>query len=168
MTALWGQGQRSEWRDRLTPEQLVELEEREAPRIAAGRARRESKRQARRDDHELDQLVAYAVRATDVEQRRAQKYVDNHKLCGGRTRKDGSPCRSVAIRPNGRCKWHGGLSTGPKTEEGKQRCREATQRTWAAWRAAGSPKRTYNRSPEWRANITAANRRRALMRRLAA
>lgn len=40
-------------------------------------------------------------------------------LCGARTR-GGGPCRSLAL-PNGRCKWHGGRSTGPRTPEGKRR-----------------------------------------------
>jgi hypothetical protein len=33
----------------------------------------------------------------------------------------GTPCQQKAIYMNGRCKWHGGLSTGPKTEAGKKR-----------------------------------------------
>ena len=41
------------------------------------------------------------------------------RLCGARTQ-DGWPCRSLAL-PNGRCKWHGGRSTGPRSPEGKQR-----------------------------------------------
>ena len=32
----------------------------------------------------------------------------------------GRPCRAVAL-PSGRCRWHGGLSTGPKTPEGRAR-----------------------------------------------
>ena len=32
--------------------------------------------------------------------------------CGARTRK-GTPCRISMIWPNGRCRLHGGLSTGP-------------------------------------------------------
>jgi hypothetical protein len=165
MTALYGNGQRSEWRYRLTPEELRALEEREQPRIAAGRARREARRQDNRDDHELEQLAAYVEHVTEVRQRRAQKYIDNNKLCGGKTRKDGTPCRSVAIRPNGRCMWHGGLSTGPKTEEGKRRCLEGRLRQLAADRAAGI-KRTHKKTPEGRANIAAAIRRRALLRKL--
>lgn len=39
--------------------------------------------------------------------------------CGGKGRRSGLPCQSKAIYPNGRCKWHGGASTGPKTEKGK-------------------------------------------------
>ena len=40
--------------------------------------------------------------------------------CGAKTRA-GHSCKQKAIYSNGRCKWHGGLSTGPKTIEGKRR-----------------------------------------------
>jgi hypothetical protein len=40
-------------------------------------------------------------------------------VCGGKGRRSGEPCQCKAIYPNGRCKWHGGASTGPKTEAGK-------------------------------------------------
>jgi len=40
------------------------------------------------------------------------------KSCGAKTRK-GTPCKNTRLFPNGRCKNHGGLSTGPKTEAGK-------------------------------------------------
>jgi len=40
--------------------------------------------------------------------------------CGAKTRA-GTPCKNKAIYINARCKWHGGRSTGPKTEEGKRR-----------------------------------------------
>ncbi len=39
--------------------------------------------------------------------------------CGAKTRA-GTPCKQRAIYANGRCKWHGGCSTGAKTEEGKK------------------------------------------------
>lgn len=42
---------------------------------------------------------------------------DNAPRCGAKTRA-GTPCRSAAM-PNGRCRLHGGKSTGPKTEAGK-------------------------------------------------
>jgi hypothetical protein len=42
-------------------------------------------------------------------------------VCGGIGRRSGKPCKSSALYANGRCKWHGGLSTGPKTPEGKAR-----------------------------------------------
>jgi hypothetical protein len=44
--------------------------------------------------------------------------------CGARARA-GHPCRSPAMR-NGRCRMHGGLSTGPRTPEGLERCRIAS------------------------------------------
>ena len=37
---------------------------------------------------------------------------------------------------NDRCRLHGGLSTGPKTPEGRARIAEAQRRRWARWRAA--------------------------------
>ncbi|MEI6270449.1 MAG: HGGxSTG domain-containing protein [Methylococcaceae bacterium] len=40
--------------------------------------------------------------------------------CGAKTRA-GTPCKQTATYDNGRCKWHGGCSTGAKTEEGKKR-----------------------------------------------
>ncbi len=42
--------------------------------------------------------------------------------CGARTRA-GTPCKQKAIYRNGRCKFHGGLATGPVTEVGKEQCR---------------------------------------------
>jgi hypothetical protein len=40
--------------------------------------------------------------------------------CGAKTRA-GTPCKRTDIFRNGRCKLHGGLSTGPTTAEGKSR-----------------------------------------------
>lgn len=40
--------------------------------------------------------------------------------CGAMTRK-GTSCRNIALFSNGRCRFHGGLSTGPRTEEGKRK-----------------------------------------------
>lgn len=48
--------------------------------------------------------------------------------CGAKTR-SGTPCRCFALA-NGRCRLHGGVSTGPKTEEGMARTRAG----YAAWR----------------------------------
>lgn len=42
------------------------------------------------------------------------------RLCNAHTR-SGKPCRAMKLA-HGRCKWHGGLSTGPRTPEGKARC----------------------------------------------
>jgi hypothetical protein len=40
--------------------------------------------------------------------------------CGAKTRA-GTPCKRFDLYPNGRCKFHGGMSTGPRTPEGKKR-----------------------------------------------
>lgn len=42
-------------------------------------------------------------------------------VCGAKTKSSGKPCRMTEIYGNGRCKFHGGLSTGPKTKEGKRK-----------------------------------------------
>lgn len=56
--------------------------------------------------------------------------------CGARCR-NGHPCQAPAAWDeyrcgikNGRCRIHGGLSTGPRTEEGRRRCAEAARRRW--------------------------------------
>lgn len=43
--------------------------------------------------------------------------------CGAKTRA-GTPCKRTDLMLSGRCKLHGGLSTGPKTAEGKSRSAE--------------------------------------------
>lgn len=40
--------------------------------------------------------------------------------CGAKTRA-GTPCKRMDLQINGRCKLHGGMSTGPRTPEGKAR-----------------------------------------------
>ena len=49
------------------------------------------------------------------------------KLCGAKRKYDGKPCEAKAL-PNGRCKYHGGMSTGAKTPEGKARALAALAR----------------------------------------
>ena len=38
--------------------------------------------------------------------------------CGAKTRR-GTPCQRPANKQNGRCRLHGGASTGPRTEQGR-------------------------------------------------
>lgn len=61
--------------------------------------------------------------------------------CGAKTRK-GTPCQAPAAWDeyrcgiaNGRCRMHGGWSTGPRTEEGIRHISEAQKQRWAKWRA---------------------------------
>jgi hypothetical protein len=44
--------------------------------------------------------------------------------CSARSKRTGKPCRAAAM-PNGRCKVHGGKSTGPRTPEGLERSKRA-------------------------------------------
>jgi hypothetical protein len=44
--------------------------------------------------------------------------------CGAKTRR-GTSCQCPGMRTNGRCRIHGGLSTGPKTAEGIERIRQS-------------------------------------------
>lgn len=54
--------------------------------------------------------------------------------CGARTRK-GTPCKIRPMPWSQRCRLHGGLSTGPKTPEGRARIAEAQRKRWAARKA---------------------------------
>lgn len=60
--------------------------------------------------------------------------------CGARSKRTGNPCRLVALCAGGRCRFHGGLSTGPKTAEGKARalaaCAAGRERAASAARLA--------------------------------
>ncbi len=63
----------------------------------------------------------------------------NRLLCGTKCR-DGHFCKVKVIvdsetwEPiNGRCRMHGGLSTGAKTQEGKDKSREAARRGMLAY-----------------------------------
>ena len=42
--------------------------------------------------------------------------------CGATTRA-GTPCKLMGLYKSGRCKLHGGMSTGPKSEAGRQQSR---------------------------------------------
>lgn len=47
------------------------------------------------------------------------------KMCGAKSKqRNHQPCRQPAMK-NGRCRLHGGLSTGPKTKEGKLKAAQA-------------------------------------------
>jgi len=64
--------------------------------------------------------------------------LDNQRLtqvalarCGAYARTTGNPCQAKALT-NGRCKNHGGMSTGPKTQEGRQAIAQATSQRMAS------------------------------------
>lgn len=47
--------------------------------------------------------------------------------CGATCKRTGQPCRGAAM-PNGRCRLHGGTSTGARTPDGKARCQAAPRK----------------------------------------
>ena len=44
--------------------------------------------------------------------------------CGAKARRTGQPCKAPAMK-NGKCRLHGGKSTGPRTTEGKLKVGQA-------------------------------------------
>ena len=61
--------------------------------------------------------------------------------CGAKTRKGGH-CQGPAM-PNGRCRMHGGKSTGPRTPEGLERCRRSRwKHGWRSRQAIERRKKT--------------------------
>ena len=72
-------------------------------------------------------------------QRKPRPKREDRPRCGARTRR-GDPCRALVVWPKGgkpraRCRMHGGLSTGPRTAEGRERIAESNRRRAAARRA---------------------------------
>jgi hypothetical protein len=54
-----------------------------------------------------------------AEEARNARHAAKLRRCGARRKRDGQPCEVMALE-NGRCKFHGGYSTGPKTVEGRR------------------------------------------------
>lgn len=63
--------------------------------------------------------------------------------CGAKNRR-GTSCRCPAMA-NGRCRLHGGLSTGPKTVEGLERIRRAVTKHGRYSQAAKDDRRRFKR-----------------------
>ncbi|MBL4749765.1 MAG: helix-turn-helix domain-containing protein [Amylibacter sp.] len=65
---------------------------------------------------------------------REQDRVANMRVqCRAKTRK-GRPCKLMSEAGRKRCKFHGGMSTGPKTAQGKARIAEAQRMRWQRYR----------------------------------
>jgi hypothetical protein len=58
--------------------------------------------------------------------------------CGAKTRAGGTCLVRVELG-KARCRFHGGLSTGPKTKAGRARIAEAQRRRWRAYRQRAEP-----------------------------
>jgi hypothetical protein len=101
------------------------------------------------DDDSFDRYVAVRSRFrrsanTEKEARQMnttierQQAAENRALrqmrsCGAKTRA-GHPCRRKGRGRGGRCPNHGGASTGPMTNAGRQRIAAAQRKRWQAWR----------------------------------
>ena len=87
-----------------------------------------------RDSHQgwLDQQIAAEMTRQQAgsEIAKARRRV----VCAAKTRK-GKPCRNKSEPGRRRCKYHGGMSTGPRTPEGRQRIAQAQRRRWAGAQA---------------------------------
>ena len=68
----------------------------------------------------------------------------NPRRCGAKTR-SGEPCSKFPIKGKRRCGLHGGLSSGPKTAEGRARIAQANLRhgNFVGWRAHREKEKYY-------------------------
>lgn len=79
------------------------------------------------DDEKRVLFRKWAARANEAEA--AGRYVPSFPrylrgLTCGAIKKNGKPCGMTTLGANGRCKFHGGASTGPRTPEGHARALE--------------------------------------------
>ena len=79
--------------------------------------------------------AALGARIAALAEREAQRATHRSVRCGAKTRK-GTACRHKSEPGKLRCKFHGGMSTGARTPEGRARIAEAQRRRWARWREA--------------------------------
>ncbi|MFG6637050.1 HGGxSTG domain-containing protein [Sulfitobacter sp. 1A12126] len=49
--------------------------------------------------------------------------------------RNGAACKAKVVPGKRRCRSHGGLSTGPRTSEGRDRIAASQRERWARWRA---------------------------------
>lgn len=79
--------------------------------------------------------------------------------CGAKTKR-GTPCQCKPLKPHGRCKFHGGASTGPRTEAGKEAARRNLDKANAALAGAAHVETRRARSLKgWETRRTKAKRR---------
>ena len=94
----------------------------------------------------LSGMGRYTARHGELRPQKPKVYVEGRgwqRLCEARTKSKGTPCQRVSEAVNGRCRLHGGFSTGPRTPEGRKRVAEAASagmlRMWAARKANTVP-----------------------------
>lgn len=88
--------------------------------------------EARRQAIRATSVLVRRLIAAGIDPEKARKAVAKAErqgvgLCLARNRR-GLPCIALGSGRGGRCKFHGGASTGPKSEDGKRRALEALAR----------------------------------------
>jgi hypothetical protein len=75
------------------------------------------------------------------------------KKCGAKSKRNNHlPCKNAAMK-NGRCRMHGGKSTGPKTEEGKKKAAAANLKDGRYTNAAIMERRRMRMMMQWRGDL---------------
>jgi hypothetical protein len=77
--------------------------------------------------NERADLLALAL--AFLPRRLAHRVAAYRVTCGAQTRKE-TPCRAKSELGRKRCRFHGGLSTGPRTAEGRARIAAAQRLRW--------------------------------------
>jgi len=72
-------------------------------------------------------LIAAGVDPATAERAADKAHRSGIGLCLAKNRR-GVPCVALGDGAGGRCKFHGGMSTGPKTADGKERALAALRR----------------------------------------
>lgn len=70
---------------------------------------------------------------TDFEARQEIQLSKRRVICRAKTRK-GHPCKLMSEPGRQRCKFHDGMSTGPRTAEGRAKIAAAQKKRWSKWR----------------------------------
>ena len=130
-------GARASWGAHVSRDQFADLYV-EADDLVAGRRVRPSwrARRQRRRDARVSNVIQHAIGwVAELRSQPEPPSKASRPRCGARCRtRGGAPCVArVCVRPDGyglakRCRLHGGLSTGPRTPEGKRRALEALAR----------------------------------------
>ncbi len=79
--------------------------------------------------------------------------MQDFKRCGAKSKRHGRACVQPAMS-NGRCRFHGGKSTGPKTEAGRLKIAQAHYKHGLYTAEAKAERRYFNQLVhEWRESL---------------
>ncbi len=92
----------------------------------------------------LIRLSSLTIQKIKYVQQTMKEALNNNSRCGARTRSN-SPCAKYPIKGKHRCRLHGGLSTGPRTVEGRARISAAQLKhgRYVNWRARREKEKFY-------------------------